>query len=59
VDQIELGSVFERFGDVKIFGYFGIDTGILFIPPIHHGMQTRTRKRIPTGEQSYIPATSH
>ena len=57
VDQVELSSVLERFGDVKVFGYFGIDGGILFIAPVHHGMQTSAGHGIPAGEQRYIPAT--
>jgi hypothetical protein len=27
VDQVELGGVLERFGDVQVFGDFGIDGG--------------------------------
>jgi hypothetical protein len=30
--------VLERFGDVKVFGYFGIDGGIFFVSPVHHGV---------------------
>jgi hypothetical protein len=44
VDEVELGSVLERFGDVKIFSYFRIDGGILFIALVHHGMQTRASR---------------
>jgi hypothetical protein len=57
VDEVKLSSVLERFGDVKVFGYFGIDGGILFISVVHHGMQMSVGHRIPAGEQRYLPAT--
>jgi hypothetical protein len=57
VDEVKLSSVLERFGDVKVFGYFGIDGGILFIPPVYHGMEVSAGHRIPAGEQRHIPAT--
>jgi hypothetical protein len=28
VDEVKLSRALERFGDVKVFGYFGIDGGI-------------------------------
>ena len=31
MDEVKLSSTLERFGDVEVFGYFGIDGGILFI----------------------------
>src|SRR2546425_4430334 len=31
MDEVELSRVLERFGDVKIFGYFGIDGTSLFV----------------------------
>jgi hypothetical protein len=57
VDEVELSSALERLGDVKVFGYFGIDGGILFIPLVHHGMQVSAGYRIPAREQRHIPAT--
>ena len=33
MDEVKLGSVLERLGDVQVFGDFGIDGGILFIAP--------------------------
>ena len=57
VDEVELSGVLERFGDVKVLGYFGIDGGILFIPPVDHGMQASAGHGIPGGEQRHIPAT--
>jgi hypothetical protein len=59
VDEVKLSRVLERFGDVKIFGYFGIDGGILFIPFVHHGMEASASHRIPAGEQRHVPATGH
>jgi len=50
VDEIKLRGVLERFGDVKMLGYFGIDGGILFIPAVNHSMQVSARNRIPGGE---------
>jgi hypothetical protein len=50
VDQIKLGSVLEHFRDVKVFGYFGVDGGILFISLVHHGMQVSAGQRIPGGD---------
>jgi hypothetical protein len=32
VDEVELTSVLERFGDVKVFGHFGIGGGISSYP---------------------------
>src|SRR5579864_4226000 len=39
VEEIKLSSVLEGFRDVKVFGYFGIDGGILFTSLVHDGMQ--------------------
>jgi hypothetical protein len=58
VDQIKLSSVFERFGDVKIFGDFGIDVRVLFISILHHGAQVSAGHRISGGEQCHVPTTS-
>ena len=38
VDEVKLSCVLEHFGDVEIFGYFGIDGGIFFISPVHHSV---------------------
>src|SRR5690242_17191035 len=57
VDKVKLSSVLERFRNVKVFGYFGIDGGVLFIPSVHYGMQVSAGHRIPAGEQRHIPAT--
>src|SRR4029077_2209936 len=57
MDEIKLASALERFGDVKVLGYFGIDAGILFISLVHHGMQVSAGHRVPAGEQRHIPAT--
>ncbi|MGA3043066.1 MAG: hypothetical protein ABSF54_20000, partial [Bryobacteraceae bacterium] len=32
-EAFELGGVLERLGDMHVFGDFGIDGGIFFIPP--------------------------
>jgi len=50
VDEVNLGRSLERFGDVKVFGYFGIHGGILFISLVHYGMQMSAVHRIPAGE---------
>jgi hypothetical protein len=42
----------------KVFGYFGIDAGILFISLVHHSMEVSVGHRISGGEQCHIPATS-
>jgi hypothetical protein len=42
--------VLERFGDVKVFGYFGIDAGVLFISLVHDCMQVSAGDRIPASE---------
>ena len=57
VDEVKLGGMLEHFGDVKILGDLGINGGILFIPPIDHGMQVSSGHGIPSGEQRHIPAT--
>src|SRR5690348_261029 len=59
VDQVELRSVFKSFGNVKVFGYFGIDAAILLISFSNHSVETSTGHRIPGGEQCHIPATSY
>ena len=59
VDEVKLSSVLKRFGNVKVLGYFGIDGGILFIPPVHHGMQVSSGHGIPGGEQCHIPTTGY
>ena len=41
VDQVEFGGVLEGFGDVKVFGNFGIDGGVFFIAAVDHCMQAR------------------
>jgi hypothetical protein len=46
MDEVKLGGALERFGDVKVFGHFGIDCRVLFISPVHHGMQTTAGDRI-------------
>src|SRR5216683_3137284 len=57
MDEVKLSSTLERFGDVKVFGYFGIDGGILFMSFVNHGVQVSAGHRIPTGEQRHIPTT--
>jgi len=57
VDEIEFARVLEGFGDVKVFGHFGIDGGILFVPLVHYGMQASAGNGIPGGEQRHVPAT--
>ena len=39
VDEVELGGVLERFGDVQVFGDFGIDGRVFFIPAVYDGVQ--------------------
>jgi hypothetical protein len=56
VDEVKLGSMLECFGDVKVFGYFGIDSGILFVSLVHYSMQVSASHRILTGKQCHIPA---
>jgi hypothetical protein len=57
MDEIKLSRVLEGFRDVKVFGYFGINSGILFIPPVQYGMQVAASDRIPASEQCHVPAT--
>ena len=57
VDEVKLSRAFKRFGDMKVFGYFGIDGGILFISLVHHGMQASASHRISAGKQCHIPST--
>ena len=59
VDQVKLRGVFERFGDVQIFGHFGIDGGILFIALVHNGMQVGAGHGISGGKQSHVPAAGN
>src|SRR5437588_3291144 len=59
VDEVKFSSVLERFGDVKIFGYFRIDGGILFVPPFYHGMEVSSSHRVPSGKQRHIPPTGY
>ena len=49
-DKVKLGGVFERFGDMKVLGHFGIDGGILFVPAVYYGMQVSSRHGIASGE---------
>ena len=46
VNKVKLGSVLEHFGNMKVFGDFRIDGGILFIPPVYYGMQVSAGHRI-------------
>ena len=56
VDEVKLSGVLERFGDVKVFGDFGIDGGILFIPPVHHGMQLSAGSQNPRWRTASRPS---
>src|SRR6266498_3029715 len=57
MDEIKLSRELERFGDVQVFGYFGVDGGVLFIPLFHDGMQVSAGHRISGSEQGHVPAT--
>src|SRR5437660_6279925 len=57
VDAVEFSRELDRFGDVQVFGYFGVDGGVLFIPLFHDGMQVSAGHRISGSEQGHIPAT--
>src|SRR5258706_7671218 len=57
VNEVKLTSTLERIGDVKVFGYLGIEAGILFISPVHYSLQPSARHRIPGRKQGHIPAT--
>ena len=46
VDEVKLGGVLEGFGDVKVFGYFGIDMGVFFIPTGYDGVQASACDRV-------------
>ena len=50
VDEVELGSVFERLGDVEVLGHFRVDGAVLFVPAVDYGMQTGTCDGIAGGE---------
>ena len=56
VNQVELVSVLERFGDVKVLGDLGIGGGVLLITPVDHGVEPGARDGVPGGEQGYVPA---
>src|SRR5437764_15198882 len=56
VDEVKLSRMLEHFRDVEVFSDFGIARGILFISPVHYGMQMSAGHRIPGSEQGYIPA---
>src|SRR5438105_14828827 len=58
VDEVEFSRELERFGDVQVFGYFGVDGGGLFIPLFHDGTQVSAGHRISGSEQGHIPATA-
>ena len=55
MDEVKFGGWLECFGDVEVFGYFGIDAGILFVTLVHYGMKAGASQH-PAGERSHIPA---
>src|SRR5690348_1718353 len=59
VDQVELRSMFENFGNEKVFGYFGIAAAILFISLFRHSVEVSAGHRVLGGEQRHIPTTSY
>ena len=56
VDEIELSGMLKDFGDVKIFGDFGIDVAVLFVSASDHGMQAAACNGIRGGKESDVPA---
>src|SRR4051812_22971829 len=59
MNKVKLGSMFECFRNVKVFGYFGVNGGVFFIPPFYYGVQMSASYGIRGGKQCDTPPPSH